>query len=618
MSYFHKHVTVLGSIESLWYLKLASYQNFINLFNEEFEEKVKMNESEKTETQSACDTRSNLSNETVFHAVYIPQDKDSPDEDTKECIHIYEDMPSALLVIKTHKKARLKTFRNRLDAEAYAKSGQEQSTNYSAYSIYPSIVVTQEKSSNFKAPKPQELVGFKKLIESGDMEAVKSTVWENPRYLISSGDTPAILQMGSRYNALHIAARSDKPQMCEFILNTVGDPKFIQWHFGETDCRSNLDPAQIMLDLYLNTPDKGLNETPLHLAVKFGYKDVVRVLVSYSQCIKTLPNKYKQLPMEIICSRKCQEDEDLKREIRMLLEDQFYVPVLRAEGNACPPIIGEPFSPTNPLNLNSDPMSPRVEVRAFAGPMNKSQAVEFRRKWKTPPRLTPKKGQGDVSSIISSPSLALRLEDTEKGLERVGRDLAEECQVPWKEYWPFLKDFVDFRGDEGLMKLEKYLEQRFQNKYKNQNYTMRSINSAMQKLINNPNENEPANCQQTSEKMNAVCEMKTICRKFQSLSVENDEIEENIEFFTPPSSPELQNDSDDDMQNAEEGLTTFIEGFSPTKLDYAVYNALSTAISPDTYPHIYYWRHDMKLVIKRDPNRFNKTNLLRRKLFHNN
>lgn len=43
------------------------------------------------------------------------------------------------------------------------------------------------------------------------------------------------------------------------------------------------------------------------------------------------------------------------------------------------------------------------------------------------------------------------------------RDLAEECQVPWKEYWPFLKDFVDFRSDEGVAKLEKFLEQRFKN-----------------------------------------------------------------------------------------------------------------------------------------------------------
>lgn len=33
--------------------------------------------------------------------------------------------------------------------------------------------------------------------------------------------------------------------------------------------------------------------------------------------------------------------------------------------------------------------------------------------------------------------------------------------MPWKEYWPFLKDFVDFQNNEGLKKLEKYLEQRF-------------------------------------------------------------------------------------------------------------------------------------------------------------
>jgi len=129
---------------------------------------------------------------------------------------------------------------------------------------------------------------------------------------------------------------------------------------------------------------------------------------------------------------------------------------------------------------NRDPISPRVEVRAFAGPMTKPQAVEFRKKWKTPPRITPKKSQGDVSYIMNSP-IALRLQDTEKGLECVGRyayiklkllllllsyfntsrNLAEEYQVPWKEYWPFLKDFVDFRTDEGLTKLEEYLEQKY-------------------------------------------------------------------------------------------------------------------------------------------------------------
>lgn len=108
--------------------------------------------------------------------------------------------------------------------------------------------------------------------------------------------------MGARYNALHIAANQNKPEMCELILNTVGDPKFMQWHYGEEECKKMyLNPAQIMQDLYLNTPDKVLNETPLHFAVKYGYKDVVRVLVSYSQCIKTLPNKYNQLPVDV-CS----------------------------------------------------------------------------------------------------------------------------------------------------------------------------------------------------------------------------------------------------------------------------------------------------------------------------
>lgn len=86
--------------------------------------------------------------------------------------------------------------------------------------------------------------------------------------------------------------------MCELILNTVGNTDFIKLLYGD-ECKSYVDRAQIMLDLYLNTPDKGLNETPLHFAVKFGLKNVVRILVSYPCCIKTLPNKYKQLPIDV-------------------------------------------------------------------------------------------------------------------------------------------------------------------------------------------------------------------------------------------------------------------------------------------------------------------------------
>lgn len=55
------------------------------------------------------------------------------------------------------------------------------------------------------------------------------------------------------------------------------------------------------------------------------------------------------LILQIICTRACQDDTELKRQIRLLLEDQYYVPVLRSDDNSLQPVIGEPFSPTNPL-----------------------------------------------------------------------------------------------------------------------------------------------------------------------------------------------------------------------------------------------------------------------------
>ncbi|XP_031772496.1 ankyrin repeat and LEM domain-containing protein 2 [Apis florea] len=572
-----------------------------------------MDETEQiSETLHMIHGNSNTLNEIIFHAVYIPEENlnFSMENNIKDNIRVYQDKAEALKVIKEFKTGRLKSFKIRSEAEEYAKTGFEKANNINSTSINTTISIIEEKSNNFKAPRSQDLVCFRKLIKDGDLYAVKNTVWGNPRYLIGSGDTPAILQEGCRYNALHIAVRADRPDMCELILNTVGNTDFIKLLYGD-ECKSYVDRAQIILDLYLNTPDKGLNETPLHFAVKFGLKNVVRVLVSYPCCIKTLPNKYKQLPIDIICSRTCQEDEELKKEIRLLLEDQYYVPVLRSDDNSLQPMIGEPFSPTSPLSLNTDPISPRLEVRAFAGPMTKSRALEFRKKWKTPPRLcmTPIKKTDDESNVIDSPTnnLTLRLQDAEKGLERVGRDLAEEYQVSWKEYWPFLNDFADFRTKEGLIKLEKYLEHKFQDQLFRYNQTSNNVI--------NSNKNLKTKLQ--------IDEIDYLCNKLQSWSLltSNNQDQNNVdelEFFTPPSSPQLTIDSsDDEMQNAEEGFGTFLEGPVPTKLDYAVYNAVSTLLNSITYPNIYRWQHDMQLTMKRDLHRTNNARTIRRKLIMN-
>jgi ankyrin repeat protein len=65
------------------------------------------------------------------------------------------------------------------------------------------------------------------------------------------------------------------------------------------DKNTYLDRSKILLDLYLNTPEKSLNETPLHFAVKVGALEVVKVLVSYSQCDRLRLNKFRQSPGDV-------------------------------------------------------------------------------------------------------------------------------------------------------------------------------------------------------------------------------------------------------------------------------------------------------------------------------
>ncbi|XP_051169118.1 ankyrin repeat and LEM domain-containing protein 2 homolog isoform X2 [Leptopilina boulardi] len=580
-------------------------QSVITSFVDYFQQVLRLNSgmSENKENSPAYNLRSgesNLnSNNTIFYAVFIPGDNEKGD--AKEEVRVFTEKSDALKLIKSHKNARLKFFKNRLDAENFSRNGG--STNdANVTTISTENVVGEEKYSNFKGPKPQDLVRFRKLIEAGDLDAVKSVIWENPRYLVSSGDTPAILHEGSRYNALHIATKSaHSGLMCELLLSTINNPNFVKLLYGEID----LLRAQILLDLYLNTPDKGLNETPLHFAVKFGQKEAVKVLVSYSQCVKNVLNKYRQKPLEIICARKNSDDEELKRQIRSLLEDQFYVPVLRSKDDTLQPTIGEPFSPTSPRECEVlqkykiDPISPQMEVHAFAGPMSKTQAIEFRRKWKTPPRyqgtptrlnftptklhLTPTRENRlndsftDTREIIRTPiqNLSLRLQDPQKGLERVGRVLAEEYHVPWKEFWPFLDSFADLGCSDGLWKLEKFLEARFKGYFI-------------------PIEN------------------------FESCNLHiNEEDEENTEddFYTPPSSPMSCNSSEDEkMELAEEGTTTFIECNAPTKTDYAVFNAVPSTVTPYDYPNIYRWKHEMQMIMRNNPTGNRSTPGIRRKL----
>ncbi|XP_044254037.1 ankyrin repeat and LEM domain-containing protein 2 [Tribolium madens] len=393
-----------------------------------------------------------------FYAVFIPQDVRQ--KGTQACDCIFKDKVEAMKMVKKTKKARFKHFEFLPEALKFASVGVVEApnsplVNESVKSLNSQIV--NERLSPFKGPKPQDLVKLRKAIETGDVDTFRQAVWENPRYLVSSGDTPSILQEGFRYNALHVAAKAKNGVLAELILSTISNPEFVKLLYGD-DANENVETRiQVLLDLYLNTPDKGLNETPLHFASKFGALDVVEVLVSFPECDKKLKNKYGQTPDMIICDR-CDNIEAstvIKKKIALHLENSYYVPVLRAEDNSVAPLIGEPFSPGRSPVVNKDPLSPRLEIHAFAGPMNKEGAEQFRKVWKTPPRTsTPIKKRHDDSfdSVFS-----LRYTDPSKGLERLGQKLANKFDVNWKEYWSFLDCFVDIASNEGLALVENYL-----------------------------------------------------------------------------------------------------------------------------------------------------------------
>lgn len=83
------------------------------------------------------------------------------------------------------------------------------------------------------------------------------------------------------------------------VLSTVSKVDFFQKLYPDDTLESSERRSAFLLDLYLNTPDKGLNETPLHFASKHGSLECVRILTSYPACNKGRRNKFGQTPSEV-------------------------------------------------------------------------------------------------------------------------------------------------------------------------------------------------------------------------------------------------------------------------------------------------------------------------------
>lgn len=166
----------------------------------------------------------------------------------------YTSKAEALKAMKSYGPgARFKKFDSPVAAEAY-------STHPSSFQEYrdthSSPQPVSERSNQYPSVKTPDLSRLRKMIEEGRVAEFTDTVWSNPRYLITSGDTPEILHVGQRHNALHVAANKGNLAACREILAIIESSRFWELVYCDDTLEVQGKRKAHLIDLYLNTHDK--------------------------------------------------------------------------------------------------------------------------------------------------------------------------------------------------------------------------------------------------------------------------------------------------------------------------------------------------------------------------
>uniref|UniRef100_A0AAF5Q570 ANKLE2 third alpha/beta domain-containing protein n=1 Tax=Wuchereria bancrofti TaxID=6293 RepID=A0AAF5Q570_WUCBA len=377
-----------------------------------------------------------------YYAVYVP----SPDGLSGEGA-VFTTLREASNFANTPesktKGARFKRFQDQDDAKKYAKNGD-------MFCKSPEISAknqsTGEPTSSFPSVSRIMLNRLKKAIELKDDELFLEMALQNPRYLINIGsDTPTIVVEGFRYNAMHLAAKVGNLHVAKYVLHLVCDSQVLLALYGTSEDDVKMR-SRILLDCYLNMPDKGSHDTPLHFASKFGHYNLVELFLSYSICQKNPINKMGFTPAQICCTRYVGCDKKNLCAVMISLFLCSFVALYRPTDNYYSIII-QLLDETPPNTLPDDAAGSSVcmsafetcELAAYAGPFaDKAVAQEFCETWKIEER--------DCRRLYPR-----------KGAERVGRCLANKYKITWMERWSFCNKLLDFQSYSGLEELNRHL-----------------------------------------------------------------------------------------------------------------------------------------------------------------
>ena len=173
--------------------------------------------------------------------------------------HVYTSMEDAERAIKKHiPGACFKKFDTEQSAISFIEQQQdrlEQGNSGISKSSVSQAMPVSEKANNYPSLKMEQLNKFRKLIEDGNLEDFTARVWENPRYLITQGDTPEILKPPCRYNALHCAVISGRLRICQKIFEILGGDRFWSLMYPDDSSEVQNRRRSRLIDLYLNSCD---------------------------------------------------------------------------------------------------------------------------------------------------------------------------------------------------------------------------------------------------------------------------------------------------------------------------------------------------------------------------
>ena len=93
------------------------------------------------------------------------------------------------------------------------------------------------------------------LIRNGKVDQFVETVWTNPRFLLSPGETPEIIHPGMRRNALHLAVQYHNLELCWNLMKIIKDDQFWKLVYPLSDVRVRNRSKIRLVDLYLNMQD---------------------------------------------------------------------------------------------------------------------------------------------------------------------------------------------------------------------------------------------------------------------------------------------------------------------------------------------------------------------------